>query len=41
MKIENKIVDRGVFIFVWLTIITISAALLGVFVVGFKTVLAL
>lgn len=38
MKVENKLIDRGVFIFVWFTIITISVALMAVFAVGLKTI---
>ena len=35
---DNRMVDRSMFVFVWLTILTISTALAGVFVVGFKTI---
>lgn len=38
MKATNRMVDRSMFVFVWLTILTISTALVAVFVVGFKTI---
>ena len=40
MKIINKFVDRSMFIFVWLTIATVSTALMAVFIVGIKTLLS-
>ncbi len=39
MKSINKLANRGMFIFVWLTIATISTALAVVFIVGLKTLL--
>lgn len=38
MKATNYILDRGVFVFTWLTITTISTALATVFFVGVKTI---
>lgn len=38
MKTPNNIVDRSMFVFVWLTIVSISTALLAVFIVGLKTI---
>ncbi len=38
MKNSNKVVDKSMFVFVWLTITTISMAFLAVFIVGLKTI---
>lgn len=39
MKTVTKLVDRSMFVFVWLTIATISTAFAAVFIVGLKTLL--
>lgn len=38
MKPESKIMDRATFVFVWLTIGTISTAIAVTFVIGLKTI---
>lgn len=39
MKTKNYILDRSVFVFTWLTIVTISTTLATVFFVGVKTII--
>ncbi|WP_460190466.1 hypothetical protein [Urechidicola sp. KH5] len=41
MKTTNNLIDRGMFVVTWLTIVSVSLALVSVFVVGLKTIFGL